>query len=421
MSLTGTFNPPGDKSISHRIALLALQSSGVCQVENYAPGEDCCSSLQVIQQLGCSVESIDPALAITGVAGQLTNPATLDCGNSGTTMRLLMGLLAGTEGQYRLDGDASLRGRPMDRIAEPLRLLGAAIDTTDGRCPLTIHGQKLTGTTYELPIASAQLKSAVLLAGIQAEGQTTVIEPVRCRDHTERMLRAFGAPLRSENDTHHIAKGLLQLPDRFYIPGDPSSAAFFLCAAAMQDGADVTAHGCLLNPTRIGFLDVLQRMGADLYINTTTQTPEPCGDVRVYGGRPLKAVCVNADEIPSLVDEIPILALLATQALGTTVFEGVSELRVKETDRLAAIGDQLGLMGAKIEIRSENSQDTLLIHGPTPLTPPTGPLNSYGDHRIAMTMRLALCLTGVEADIADEVCVAVSYPAFHEELDRLAR
>lgn len=420
MSLTGTFSPPGDKSISHRIALFALQGQGICQVENFSPGEDCHSSLKAVEQLGCVVVEQGDTINITGAAGKLKSPADIDCGNSGTTIRLMMGLLAGTEGEYKLDGDQYLQRRPMARIADPLRQLGAKIDTTDGRCPLTVHGCKLAGGSYALPIPSAQLKSALLLAGLQAEGETVVIEPIACRDHTERMLRAFGADLRSEGIEHRITGGLLDLPEQFYIPGDPSTAAFFLCAAALDDGADVTAAGSLLNPTRIGFLYVMQRMGADMEIDETTQSPEPCGNVRVRGGKKLTATSVSVEEIPALVDEVPILALLATQAEGTTVFEGVNELRVKETDRLAAIRDLLGLMGANIEIQSKDGLDNLLVHGPSPLTTPTSSLDSYGDHRMAMTLRLALYLAGVDVEINDEDCVAVSYPAFHRELEALS-
>ncbi len=414
MKLQGAFSPPGDKSISHRLGLISLLASGRCAVSNFAPGEDCASTLAVFRALGGQVERIDNEVILNGLAGQFAPTAYLDCGNSGTTMRLLMGVLAGAGGEYRLSGDASLSARPMERVAKPLRLMGAQVETTEGKPPVTVRGGDLKGVNYELPVASAQLKSAVLLAGLKAQGVTTVTEPAASRDHTERMLAAWGARLSGQNGVWRITPSSVTLPGAFRVPGDASSAAFFLCAAAIMPGSQVTAEGALLNPTRAGFFTVLERMGVPLEIEPETSEPEPWGTVRAAYGPQLNGCQVEAEEIAGLVDEVPILALVASQAQGTTVFKEVGELRLKETDRLAAVASQLGAMGADIYERG----DDLVIQGPTPLSAPKR-LDSFGDHRIAMTLRLAGLLAGARPLIQDEECIAISYPGFAETLEGL--
>ena len=411
----GTFAPPGDKSISHRLALMAILASGKCDVSNCLPGEDVQSSLKALQALGGQFETSDFIhVKITGLGGQTKDHVQIDCGNSGTTMRLISGILAGCSGTFTLDGDDSLRKRPMERIAIPLRKMSGHVETLNDRCPITIQGQSLHGITYELPVASAQLKSAVLLAGIQASGQTRIVERTISRDHTERMLKLMGAHIVQENQIWIVEKSQLNLPSKFYVPGDPSSAAFFLCAAAILKGSQVVSKDTLLNRTRTGFIDVLKRMNVDIHIGQKTDQPEPVGDIQVNYSSDILSTDIHENEIPLLVDEVPILTLVATQAKGKTVFKGVQELRIKETDRLDAISTQLNKMGAHIEA----GKDTLTIFGPTPLKS-VPDLESFGDHRIAMTLRLASLLTGRESKIAHEDCVAISYPDFHKTLNHL--
>jgi len=413
----GSFAPPGDKSISHRLALMAILATGDCEVSNCLPGEDVQSSLKALRTLGGQFETTDFInVRITGLGGKTVDKANLDCGNSGTTMRLISGILAGCPGKFVLDGDDSLRKRPMERIAIPLRKMSGHVETQNDRCPITIHGQSLNGITYELPVASAQLKSAILLAGMQASGPTIVVEPTISRDHTERMLRQMGATIKQENHSWIVEKSVLHLPTQFYVPGDPSSAAFFLCAAAIFKDSRVISKDTLLNPTRTGFIDVLKRMNIQINIDQKNDQPEPVGDIEVKYSPDIHSTVIHENEIPLLVDEVPILSLVATQAKGKTVFKGVQELRIKETDRLDAISTQLNKMGAHVEA----GQDTLTISGPTPLSPVAN-LNSFGDHRIAMTLKLASLLAKCKPNIMQEDCVSISYPDFHRTLDLLIK
>jgi 3-phosphoshikimate 1-carboxyvinyltransferase len=411
-------------------------------VTNLSPGDDVRSSLDAVRMLGSRVEWSTEHVTITAADRGLVKEAEIPCGNSGTTMRLLMGILAGVPGRFVLDGDSSLRRRPMERVAVPLRKMGAAIDCTDGGSPVTVQGGGLDGIDYELPVPSAQLKSAVLLAGLSAEGTTVVRETVPSRDHTERLLEYFGGRIfrayvhgRTSNeggpwaiggpadrDTKRVApvwgveRSSLELPPEFRVPSDISSAAFFLCAAAIIPGSRVTAEGVLLNPTRIGFLKVLRRMGVPMKIVIERETPELTGSIEVSYSPELTGCEISAEEIPSLVDEVPILALVATQAEGVTVFRGAGELRLKESDRLAAIENQLGLMGARLEA----DHDRLTLEGPTRLKVPDR-LDSYGDHRMAMTLRLAGLLDNAEPFIEGEESASVSYPEFRTTLEALLK
>ncbi len=424
MPLNGNFSPMGDKSISHRIALFAILAHGKCEVSNFSIGEDCLSSLASFEKLGgCVLKSEDPSvITLTGLDGNIKSHGitSIDCGNSGTTIRFLMGILAGLKnGNFILSGDEYLNRRPMERIASPLRSMGAEITTTSDKPPVTICTATLKGIDYTLPVASAQLKSALLLAGLNAEGITRIFEPVPSRNHTELMLKSFGADISCTQQTISILPSSLALPEKFYVPGDPSSAAFFLTAAALIPGSDVTAKGILLNPTRTHFLEILKRMGADITITEQGDMPEPWGDIQVkYNGR-LKAADITPVEVPLLVDEIPILALAATLASGKSAFSGLSELRIKETDRLAAIQEELGTYGADITIDTANDTDTLIINGCTELKIPDKEVDSRGDHRMAMTLRLAHLLTGASSKITKEACAAVSYPEFLSDLQRL--
>jgi 3-phosphoshikimate 1-carboxyvinyltransferase len=416
VSLRGVFSPPGDKSISHRFALMSLLAEGECRLTNCSSGEDVRSSLDAVSLLGSDIRYDADNLIIRGAHGQIRTDALIDCGNSGTTMRLIMGILAGTKGEFVLDGDESLRKRPMERVAVPLRSMGAVIQSTHGKCPVRIRGDRLMGIAYELPVASAQLKSAVLLAGMQADGQTRVKETIASRDHTERLLRLFGGKVSVSDGIVQVERSRLIFPALFHVPGDPSSAAFFLSAAAIIPGSEVTAEGVLLNPTRTGFLEVLKRMGADLDIQPASEAAEPWGSITTRFSPSLSSCVVHAEEVPSLVDEVPILALVATQAHGRTVFHGVGELRVKESDRLAAVASQLGLMGATIIAED----DCLMVEGPTILKS-VSRLDSFGDHRIAMTLRLAGLLAASDPFIDGEDSVNISYPGFHDTLKGMSR
>jgi 3-phosphoshikimate 1-carboxyvinyltransferase len=415
LSLNGVFAPPGDKSISHRVALMSVLAHGEVRLTNFSPCADVASSLDAARLLGTGVQSLGDEISISGPQRQVKSKVHIDCGNSGTTMRLLMGILSGLSGEFTLDGDDSLRARPMERVALPLREMGARVLCESGKSPVTIHGGRLHGIHYDLPVASAQLKSAVLLAGIQANGTTSVREPAPSRDHTEKLFELLGARISRNDNAWQVESSTLTFPPFLYVPGDSSSAAFFLCSATIMPGADVTAERMLLNPTRIGFLNVLSRMGAAIEIEPGGREPETWGNVRALYSPDLAACRIEAQEIPSLVDEVPILALVATQARGTTVFEGVGELRIKESDRLAAIAGQLDSMGANI--RAEG--DTLVVDGPTFLHAPDR-LESFGDHRIAMTLRLAGLLVGARPKIEGEESIVISYPGFHETLESLS-
>jgi 3-phosphoshikimate 1-carboxyvinyltransferase len=415
MRLSGTFKPPGDKSISHRIALLSLLAKGECVVSNYSTAQDCMTSVHAVNALGGGVVFSGGDLNLSANGRILTDSADVDCGNSGTTMRLLMGVLAGASGRFILWGDDSLMKRPMERVAKPLRRMGANISCAqNGTPPVTIDGSKLCGIDYRLPVASAQLKSAVLIAGIQAEGLTRIAEPVKSRDHTEHMLEMFGAKISFESGAWCVRKSVMELPSVFSVPGDPSSAAFFLCGAAMLDGSEVTAEGILLNPTRVKFLEKLKEMGAQTEIRIEGDSPEPWGSVKSTHSGKLSPCKVTSEELPLLVDEVPILALLATQAHGVSVFQEIGELRIKESDRVAALVSELGKLGARLEIDGSN----LLIYGPTKLKA-SDSLESFGDHRIAMTLAIARGLTGENVPIGDMSCVSISYPDFFETLREL--
>ncbi|ADK86569.1 3-phosphoshikimate 1-carboxyvinyltransferase [Desulfarculus baarsii DSM 2075] len=417
MKLVGQLTPPGDKSISHRLGLLSLLAQGRCEVGGFSPSADCASTLAAVAALGGGVERVGERVILSGAAGRLRPGQTIDCGNSGTTMRFLMGLLAGAGGRFVLDGDESLRGRPMERVAEPLRRMGARVEcAAGGRPPVIIQGGGLRGGQFDLPVASAQLKSALLLAGLQADGPTTVNEPAASRDHTERLLAQWGAQIRRDGLSCTVWPGLLRLPAQIWTPADASAAAFFCCGAAILPGSRLVAQGVLLNENRLGWLRVLERMGGCVDVRRQGDDPEPWGDIGVEFSPELRAVEVGAAEIAAIIDEAPILALTASQCHGVSVFRQVGELRVKESDRLAAIIGQLGALGA--DLRAEG--DDLIVRGPTPLRLPDAPLKSFGDHRIAMVLRVAGLLAGGWPRIDDEACMAISHPAFNDDLRRLA-
>ena len=413
--LKGQVKVPGDKSISHRAAILGALARGTLRASNFAPGADVRSTLWCVEALGARVSLDGSDLSIEGTGGALVEPDdVLDCGNSGTTMRLLSGVLAPQSFTSILTGDSSLRRRPMDRIIDPLTAMGARIGGRDGsRAPLVINGSPLRGIRYESRVASAQVKSAVLLAGLLSGDDTAVSEPSRSRDHTERMLRSFGAEVVNLGNEVFLEGGdpgrLCAPGEVFQIPGDPSSAAFLVAAALLVPGSEVRLTDVGLNPTRIGFLVILERAGARIERENIRQwAGEPVGDLRVTAG-PLRGFVVTEDEIPSLIDEIPVLALVAANAYGSSVFRGAGELRVKETDRLGALVDELGRLGAELEVLG----DDLVVRGGRDLR--SADVDSRGDHRMAMTLALA-GLGDIDVRVAGGRAIEISYPGFADDL-----
>jgi len=413
--LTGTVRVPGDKSISHRAVMLASIAEGVTRITNFAPGEDCASTVECMRALGVRIEREGSDVTVHGVGKHgLTKPAgPLDCGNSGTTMRLLAGILAGQPFESVVTGDDSLRSRPMGRIIEPLLLMGARVEAEDGRAPLTIRGVegKLSHIRYETPVPSAQVKSCVLLAGLFADGTTEVIETVATRDHTERMLRAFGAA--SEGKTI-IGDAVLTGCD-IHVPGDISAAAFFMVAAACRPGSDVTLVGVGVNPTRAALIDVLTDLGADLHVAPVDlENAEPSADMTIKGGlRPGGRAVIDGDVVAKIIDEIPALAVLGTQLGDGLEVRGAGELRVKESDRILAVVENLRAMGASVTefddgFRVERSHLKAAA------------VDSRGDHRIAMAFAIAGLIADGETEISNAEAASVSYPAFFDDLEALA-
>ena len=413
-----TIKVPGDKSMSHRAAMLAALSDGPCVIRNYLAGEDCLGTLRVLGQLGVTIEDKRAgSWLVRGVSGKFRRPeADLDCGNSGTTMRLMSGLLAAQPFRSRLVGDASLSKRPMRRIMEPLAQMGAKLSTEgmDGKPPLVVEGSEgLRAIDYVLPVPSAQVKSAVLLAGLLANGKTTVIQPVQTRDHTERMLEHFGVPVEMIGDRISVEGGVLPQPRDFDVPGDISSAAFWLVAAAAKPGCHLTIEGLGLNPTRTGIIKVLERMGARINVGEQRSgAGEPSGTVEVAGAG-LRGTTIEGAEIPNVIDEIPVLAVAAALAEGKTVIKDAAELRVKESDRLAVVAHHLKAMGAEVE----EFPDGLVINGGRSLHGVR--LESHGDHRIAMAFAVAGLFAAGETVITGTECVETSYPGFAGQLERL--
>jgi 3-phosphoshikimate 1-carboxyvinyltransferase len=404
---------PGDKSISHRALLIGALSAGETRVHGFGRGGDTESTIAAVRALGGFVDDADDRELV--VHGADFRDAELDCGNAGTLMRLIAGLLAGRNGTYVLTGDESLSARPMERIAEPLRRMGAAIETEDGHAPLRIAPAQLHGIEYELPVASAQVKSAVLLAGLAADGPTTVVEPTPTRDHTELMLEAAGIRMKRRPTSVTVEPGTPQL-DAITVPGDISSAAPLLVAAALLPGSDLTVHDLGLNPRRTGLLDVLARMGARIAIfDRRREGREPAGSVQVEFGE-LVATEVKAEEVPSMVDELPLVALLAAHARGETRIRGAQELRVKETDRIEAVADALRAVGARIRTH----EDGWTITG-VPARVRGGRVDARGDHRIAMLGAVAGLSSREGVDILGAETVAISFPGFFDLLESVVR
>ena len=413
--LRGAVTVPGDKSVSHRALLFGALAAGETRVAGILEAEDVRSTRRAVEALGARVRDEGAEVVITPPE-RLSEPGdVIDCGNSGTSLRLLAGVLSGVPGLAVLTGDASLRRRPVRRVVEPLRRMGATLSARDGDRlpPLVVRGGRLEGRRHVLEVASAQVKSAILLAGLSAEGETTVVEPERSRDHTERMLAGMGVPVRVEGAAVTVGPSRPR-GGRVDVPGDVSSAAFFLAAAAGVPGSEVTVRGMGVNPTRTGVLDVLAAMGAEVSRSGEREVAgEPRADVTVRA-RELRAVEIGGALVPRLIDELPVLMVLATQARGRTVVRDARELRVKESDRLAAMGETLAAAGARLEL----FEDGCAIEGPTPLRGVT--VRTRLDHRIAMSMAVAQLFAGGEEVVLDDVaCVATSFPGFFGLLDGL--
>lgn len=419
-SFPAEISVPGDKSISHRAAMFAGMADGTTVIDGFLPSEDCLCSVKAMAAMGAQVQPLEERpgvglvkLAITGRGPKLQAPAApIDCGNSGTTIRLLAGILAGQDFTAEMFGDASLSKRPMKRVADPLRLMGATVKGQGEKicAPLKVTGGSLQAITYRLPMASAQVKSAVLLAGLFAPGKTTVIEPVATRNHTERIMSHFGLRWEREGEAVSVYGGQVPQARDLVVPGDISSAAFWMVVAAASPGRQLTLRNVGLNPTRTGVIDVLRRMGARIQVAELDSHGEPRGDVRVEGAS-LQGTVIGGAEIPNVIDELPILAVAGALARGVTRIQDAHELRVKETDRIAAVADNLRRMGVTVTEFDDGMEIAggATLHGAT--------ISTWHDHRIAMAFAVAGLFAEGETLIEGPECIATSYPSFVQDLN----
>jgi 3-phosphoshikimate 1-carboxyvinyltransferase len=426
--LRGSLRPPADKSISHRAALIAAMGEGATEIRGYLDAADTRSTLAAVEALGARVENADPGriaseLRIHGIGLRGAGPAAIDVGNAGTLLRLLPGWLAGQAGErWTLDGDESIRRRPVDRIAVPLREMGARLSAREDRLPpLEIEGAPLRGIAYELPVASAQVKSCLIFAGLLAEGETTIVESQPSRDHTERMLAVAGAevasrPAEGEGASARavtVRPAELLEPEEIAVPGDISSAAFFVVAALLAKGSEIALEGVGINPTRTGLLAILERMGAGIEVEPTGEAGgEPSGTLRVRTAS-LRATDVGGAEIPLAIDELPLVALAACFAEGTTTIRDAAELRRKESDRIATVAEALNALGGRVE----PTEDGMVVEGTGGLR--GGRLDSHGDHRIAMLGAIAGLASREGVEVDGMAAAAVSYPGFEADLSAL--
>jgi 3-phosphoshikimate 1-carboxyvinyltransferase len=415
-SLRGSLMLPGDKSVSHRYAMLAGFAEGTSRLTNFSTGADPHSSLACMQSMGAEVVTEGKTVVVTGTGGALAQPkGNLDCGNSGSTMRMLAGLVAAQQGTYRFTGDESLTVRPMERIRGPLEQMGARIKLTEGHAPMTVHGGPLTGIDFEAPIASAQVKTAVLFAGLQAKGTTSIAERVRTRDHSEHALRAFGAQLEREDGRLRIEGGQKLHAIDATVPGDMSSAAFFLCAALLFEDSNLVLDALGMNPTRAALLDVITSMGGTIKVlDVTEQHGEMVGTIQVNRGRPLRGMEIAGELAAQLIDEIPVLAAIAPYTENGMTIRDARELRVKESDRIALVVKNLRAMGAEV-VEHEDGMEIpggQRLHG--------GIIDSGLDHRIAMAFSIAALRAEGETQIHGAEAASISFPEFFTWLDELA-
>lgn len=416
-SLRGTIVVPGDKSISHRSIMFGSIATGKTTVNGFLLGEDCLSTIDCFRKLGVKIEvdGTNVSIESAGMDAWQEPTEVLYTGNSGTTTRLMLGILAGSQLHTVMTGDASIGKRPMRRVIDPLREMGAKIaGRANGQyTPLAIQGSTLKGIDYTMPVASAQVKSAILLAGLRADGMTVIREKEVSRDHTERMLRQFGAKVDVTDGVVSFQGGQQLRGTHVDVPGDISSAAFFLVAGLITPNSEILLKNVGVNETRAGIIEVLEQMGADMTVaSADDQLAEPTATITVRTST-LKATTIEGDIIPRLIDEIPILALLATQAHGTTIIKDAGELKVKETDRITAVVDELQKLGANIEA----TDDGMIIHGPTKLH--GAQLKTYGDHRIGMMGAVAALIADGIVELDDAECIAVSYPTFFEHVEAI--
>ena len=416
-SLKGEVTIPGDKSISHRAVMFGALSQGITEVTNFLQGADCLSTIDCFRKLGITIENTLDKILIhgKGLHGLSKSDSMLDVGNSGTTTRLISGILAGQKFETTLNGDESIQSRPMKRIMEPLSMMGADITSLKGNncAPLRIGSAPLHGIHYHSKVASAQVKSCILLAGLYADGITKVTEPSVSRNHTELMLRGFGANVTSEGKTAAIIPGNELFGQKIEVPGDISSAAYFIAAGLIVPGSEILVKNVGINPTRDGLIRVCQAMGADMtLLNQRENGGEPVADILVRYSN-LTATTIEGEIIPTLIDEIPMIAVIACFAKGTTIIKDAAELKVKESDRIAVMADNLSRMGAHITA----TDDGMIIEGGYPLH--GAEIDSYLDHRIAMSFAVAALASEGETFIKDGDCVKISYPNFYEELLKL--
>ncbi len=416
---------PPDKSISHRAVILSSLGEGEVKINNFLFGQDCLSTISVLKALGVKIKTF-PKKKVVHVFGRgkfsyRPPDQVLYAGNSGTTMRLMTGILAGQKFESILDGDDSLRKRPMNRVINPLRKMGAKIESREGYAPLRILPAKLKGVRIESDLPSAQVKSAVLLAGLHADGRTYYREIITSRDHTERMLKSFGVRLRKYKGFIIVdGNDVLKPPSSLFIPGDISSASFFIGYGLLKQGAKIVLERVGINPTRTGILRVVRRMGGRIRITDRVSSTEPYGNITVAGSK-LRAVYIKREEIPSLIDELPIIAILCAFAKGKSCIEGVDELRVKECDRLEAIRYNLSRFGVDVRIENKKTWTNLIIYGTNKFSRPKH-IRTWSDHRIAMAFAVMLAVLGVDPNIIDDKeCVTISYPEFWETLEAVTK
>ncbi|MFC0559893.1 3-phosphoshikimate 1-carboxyvinyltransferase [Halalkalibacter alkalisediminis] len=417
VGLKGSVQIPGDKSISHRAVMFGAIANGTTTVEGFLPGEDCLSTIACFRKLGVTIEQEGEKVTIEGKGWDgLKEPTDiLDVGNSGTTTRLMLGILATRPFHSVVIGDDSIAKRPMARVTEPLRSMGSTIDGRDhgNFTPLSIRGGATKGIAFQSKVASAQVKSAILLAGLQSEGTTSVSEPALSRDHTERMLEAYGVEVKRDGLTVSVEGGQTLKAQHIVVPGDISSAAFFLVAGAIVPNSEITLTNVGMNPTRSGIIDVLQQMGANLSIqNERMAGGEPIADITISTSD-LTGIEIGGDLIPRLIDEIPVIAVLASQAKGRTIIRDAEELKVKETNRIDTVVSELKKLGANIEA----TEDGMVIEGRSSLNGAT--VSSYGDHRIGMAMAIAGLIASEEVKIERSEAIAVSYPSFFNHIETL--